>query len=46
MYNYIVAIFMAASCFGYVKKPSSGCVCQKCTKENFISVALHIAIRV
>jgi len=36
----MIATMIAATCFGYGNYPSSGCVYQKCKKENYISVAL------
>ena len=40
--TFIVAIVIAATCFGYVKYPSSGCIYQKCkNKENYRPAALH-----
>jgi len=45
MYNFIIAIVTAATCFGYVKQPSSGCVYQKCEIAGYIPVALHGVIQ-
>jgi hypothetical protein len=36
---------MAATCSDYVKHPPLGCNYQKCKKENYTTVALHIIIK-
>jgi len=45
MHNFIIAIVRAATCFGYVKQPSSGCEYHKCEKACYISVALQIFVQ-
>jgi len=42
--NFTVEPVAAATYFGYVKYPSSGCNYQKCKKDNYVLVALHIII--
>jgi len=41
MHNFILPIVKAATHFGNVKQPLSGCEYRKCKKGNYIPIALH-----